>query len=270
LTRAASVGRIVTGAGACDNRAAAREGQGVAIDALPRIGGMATMPSRAASFKRALPHILPQVERLYLFLDGYRDLPACARDPRIVPLFSTDFVALHASGKFLGAALHGGDHVYATFDDDILYRPGHVARLAAALARHGGRAVVGVHGTVFRPPYASYARDRRNIHFNSRLWFERTVDQVGTGTSALIPALLPVDPRDWGVANMCDLMVALAAARAGVPCIAIRRRTRILDAIERLQPGSIWEATLRDDSRHRPFLEALMRLRGRWPAATVS
>jgi hypothetical protein len=224
---------------------------------------MATMPSRAASFERALPHILPQVERLYLFLDGHRGVPACAADPKVVPLFAADFVELHASGKFLGAALHGGDHLYATFDDDILYPRGHVARLAAALARREGRAVVGVHGTLFRPPYASYARDRRNIHFQSRLWFERIVDQVGTGTSALVPALLPVDPRGWGVSNMCDLMIALTAARVGFPCVAIRRSSPVLAPIERLQPGSIWEATRRDDSRHKPYLEELMRLRGR-------
>lgn len=224
---------------------------------------MATMPSRAASFAQALPRILPQVERLYLFLDGHREVPACAADPKVVPLFAADFVELHASGKFLGAALHRGDHLYATFDDDILYPPGHVARLAAALARRDGRAVVGIHATLFQPPYASYARDRRNIHFNSRLWFERIVDQVGTGTSALVPALLPVDPRAWGVSNMCDLMIALAAARAGFPCVAVRRTAPVLSAIERLQPGSIWEATRRDDSRHRPFLAELMRLRGR-------
>jgi hypothetical protein len=237
----------------------------VAIRALPRIGGMATMPSRAASFEQALPRILPQVERLYLFLDGFRDLPQAARDPRIVPLFSADFVELHASGKFLGAALHRGDHVYATFDDDILYPHDHVARLAAALARYEGKAVAGVHGTLFRPPYESYARDRRNIHFKGRLWFERRVDQVGTGTSALVPALLPVDPRGWGVANMCDLMIGLGAARAGFPCIAIRRAAGLLRPIASLQADSIWQTMRRDDSAHRPFLKELMRLRGRLP-----
>ena len=61
-------------------RAAARWGDDFVV------AGMATMPSRAATFPLAFASLIRQVDRLYLYLDGHAECPAPARgDPRVVP-----------------------------------------------------------------------------------------------------------------------------------------------------------------------------------------
>ena len=70
------------------------------------VAGMATMPSRAATFPLALRSILPQVDRLYLYLDGHFEVPEVARgDPRIVSILSRDVPDLRGNGKFLALSL---------------------------------------------------------------------------------------------------------------------------------------------------------------------
>src|SRR5262245_46309979 len=86
------------------------------------VAGMATMPSRAATFPHAIRSIIRQVDKLYLYLDGFSECPAPARnDARIVPLFSRDFPNLHANGKLLGLALEKNSCLYVSVDDDIYY-----------------------------------------------------------------------------------------------------------------------------------------------------
>jgi len=53
----------------------------------PLIGGMATMPSRAHTFRLALSHILPQVDRLFVFFDQHDSVPQeFAEHPKIIGL----------------------------------------------------------------------------------------------------------------------------------------------------------------------------------------
>jgi hypothetical protein len=52
------------------------------------VAGLATMPSRAASFPVAFRSIVHQVDRLYLYLDGHQEVPEVARsDRRVIPIF---------------------------------------------------------------------------------------------------------------------------------------------------------------------------------------
>ena len=48
----------------------------------PRVAGMATMPSRAATAPRAIESVLPQVDRLWLFVDRFDAMPEYAWDDR--------------------------------------------------------------------------------------------------------------------------------------------------------------------------------------------
>jgi hypothetical protein len=64
------------------------------------VAGMATMPSRSATFPRALASILPQVDRRFLFCDRFDEFPD-VRHPRMVPLRSQEHGDLGGGGKFL-------------------------------------------------------------------------------------------------------------------------------------------------------------------------
>jgi hypothetical protein len=225
---------------------------------LPRIGGMATMPSRRDSLRRALPPILAQLDRLYLYLDQHDAVPdGLAHDPRIVPLLpDPGGPALRGAGKFLGLRAFGEPCLYFCFDDDILYPPGYVAHLSAALRRHRYRAVAGLHGAVYRVPVRSYVRDRKVLHFAAGLAFDCVVDELGTGTIAFHSGCVDLDVRRWAHVCASDLMTMLECIRQGVPRIAVRRPGGFLRPIAEQQSDSLYAKSLRDDSLQTRLMQA--------------
>jgi hypothetical protein len=233
------------------------------LGTLPRIGGMASIPSRADDLERVLARIVPQVERLYLFLHGHDAIPAAARHSRIVPVLAPADTPFRASGKFYGLLQQKGPCLYFCFDDDILYPRDYVGRMTAAICRYGGRALVGVHGSDYPGAGTSYARDRKTRPFAKRLLIDRAVDELGCGTVAFPSELLSIDPRRWPHGDMDDLMLAIEAERNGINRIAIRRHRRWLVPIRQGQPDSLWLRTLADDSRQSEELVELKVLMGR-------
>jgi hypothetical protein len=232
------------------------------IEALPRIGALSTMPTRAASLALALPRILPQIDRLYLFLDGFDKAPPLAGDRKIVLCRTSEFGMVGHAARHLVPSLHPGRYVFLTFDDDILYPRRYAFALVRALARHRGLALVGYHAARLRPPCRSYVRDRKVFHFRHGLLLDRPVHILGAGTLAYLSDRFRPDPAGWPERDMDDLMIAIQAERQHVLRFAVRRRRGFITPIAEDQPDSIWARTRQDDSRHAPHLAELGRICG--------
>lgn len=224
---------------------------------------MASMPSRIESLRIALPGILAQVDRLYLYLDQCQLVPPeFASDSRIVPLLPRDEdSSLRGAGKFFGLSQFSAPCLYFCFDDDIAYPAGYVDHLAAALARHRFRALIGLHGAVYAMPLASYVRDRTVLHFGQGLRFDVVVDELGTGALAFHSECISIDLARWHHPNMADLSLMLAAVQQGVPRICIRRAANYLQPISENQPDSIYIRSLADDTTQTRLLQAAMSAR---------
>jgi len=227
----------------------------------PRIGSMATMPARAESFARVLPAVATQVERLYLYLDGFASVPDSVRAfANVVPLLAHEHGDLHAAGRFLPLTMMREPCVFIVFDDDILYPPTYVHEIVGGLAAFAGRAVVGYHANVFRPPYQSYVRDRHCYHFAAALAAPRPVHSVGAGTAAFDSARLSFDPAAWPRIRGNDLMLAMEAERRGLPRIALARPAGWLAPLRELQPDSVYAALLADDRQQTAMVKALLEM----------
>ncbi len=233
---------------------------------LPRIGGMATMPSRAHLLGTVLASILPQLDRLFIFFDKYKEVShAFTTHPKIVALTPARFGELAGAGKFLGLQRHEDPCLYYCFDDDILYPSDYVEVLTRALYRHRLRAIAGFHAAILKRPYRSYIRDRTILHFRSPCETDCFADLLGTGTLAFYSGTLRFDPKSWPSGNMCDLMVAIEAARQSVPRVAIRRPLNYLLPLEEAQSDSVFEGIKRDDSHQSEIMrEALKSCRLSW------
>ncbi len=250
------------------SRATAGRSRRSELASLPRVGGLASIPSRAADLARVLDRIVPQVERLHLFLHGYDAIPPEAQHPRIIPVLAPRTHPYRASGKFYGLSQEAAPCLYVCFDDDILYPPDYVARIARALIRHDGDAVVGFHGFRHLPPFESYIRDRRPYYFGHRLLFETQVDELGAGTMGFVSSRLPIDPPNWKYGDTDDLSIAIEAERLGLKRLSLPRPRRHLRGIRRHQPESLWQTVLEDEARSVAMMHALARLMGRLPAET--
>jgi hypothetical protein len=222
-----------------------------------RIGGIATMPSRARTFRIALETILPQVDRLYVYFDKHGEVPAFVRgNPQIVPLLPADHGDLGADGKLLGARLHGEPCLYFAFDDDILYPPAYVELLASAIERHHFGAILGFHALRFRPPCLSYRADRGVLHFVAPLTADNPVDELGSGTLGFHTGRFNVDVTTWPYHTMTDLLLAIEAVRQGVPRLAVRRPAGFVKPLEEVQEDSLFRALQKDDTRETGIMRA--------------
>lgn len=239
---------------------------------LPRIGGMATMPSRAHTLAVALDSILPQVDRLFLFFDKHDRVPDFAASrPKIVPLLPAQHGQVGADGKLLGACLLGSPCLYFCFDDDICYPPGYVELLASGLERHRFRALVGIHATRFVAPHLSYRQHRQVLHFAAPLTTDVLADELGSGTLAFHSGRFRIDPRAWRHHTLSDLMIAIEAVRLGLPRIALRRPVGFVRPLEEVQHDSLFRQLLQDDSLETSIMRRVLEeFPGSWtPAATI-
>jgi len=224
-----------------------------------RIGGMATMPSRAHTLAFALERIMPQVDRLYLFLDQFTEIPeTITQYPNITPLLSTLHGDFKACGKFLGMHIIAEPCLYFCFDDDILYPLNYVEIMARALRRHGFRAIVGVHAALFRSPHFSYSKDRIIIHFGAGLDRDCYVDELGTGTIAFYTGFFSFHPKSWEFHNMADLMVAIEAVRQGIPRVTIRRPKNFLTPLEENQKDSLYKKLTAGDIHQTRLMQSVL------------
>jgi hypothetical protein len=224
---------------------------------------MATMPTRAASLPCALHSILGQVDSLYLYLDGIDEVPAAARDdPRVVPVFSKDVPGLGCDGKFIALVRESEPFLFVGVDDDLVYPPDYVARLAAERAAVACPCIVGVHGVRLQQPLQSYLRDRIVFHFAKACAVREPVHVLGTGTLLFDTHDIRFDPRDWSPPNVTDLQVGLEAAQRSLPLYSIAREAGYLGAIGEAQSDSLYLAMLRDDRAHTLLARRIFDLHG--------
>lgn len=223
------------------------------------LAGMATMPSRSETAPQAIASILPQVDRLWLFLDGFDEVPEYARDERIRVLRSGDLGDLRANGKFAALVLDEEPFTFFGADDDIEYPADYCARLASELDRFGD-VVVGVHAGVLREPLSSYSADLKVLHRRSDQLRAVGVDLLGSDSLAFRTTTLRFDVRAWPDVNMVDLSFALETRRRGTPLVMVPRGPHWLRALDENQADSIWAGVLRDDSRQTELARDLVSL----------
>ena len=211
------------------------------------VAGMATMPSRLESFELALNSILPQVDRLFLFLDRF-ETPYVSADPRVVVLTSELFGDLRANGKLMGLNMAGPDAYYFCVDDDIVYPPDYVQRSLQFLNEHDNRVVAGVHGSRLRPGFKKYVTDRAILHRSQGLKEASPLHISGTCTTAFHTGILQFDVRKWSTTNMVDLNFALECKQRDIPILAMPRTEGWIKCISENQPDSIFVALKKDDT----------------------
>ncbi len=226
---------------------------------MPRVGTIATMPSRLKTFSQVLPVIAAQVDRMFVFLDGFEAVPDIINQfANITVTRSQEAGDYHVSGRFLFLQELAEPSVIFSFDDDIHYPANYVARLVCMLERFGGKALVGVHGNIFRPPFKDYVGDRKNFHFTKRLWKLTRCDELGNGTIAFCSDQLSFDVKQWKTYLSDDNYLALEAKKRQLPLWCIPRRRKWLRACDEFQEFSIWDQTKRDPREKTSLMRQLV------------
>lgn len=212
------------------------------------VAGMATQPTRTSTSATAINSILPQVDRLWLCLDGFKTVPSFAIHPKIHYEFGHDHGELKAEGKFLGLALDRHAEVFVAVDDDILYPRNYVKRLLFFRKLLRKPFAVGCGGAVFHQPVRSYLYDKKRWPARRRQLLPlRTVDLLNTNGTLHLVFDLKFDPRSWGYQNQVDLNFLEEALKAAVKFALPPRRTDWVKPLAEKQEDSVYLALTKND-----------------------
>lgn len=188
---------------------------------------MSTVAWRRPALEQMLPTILPQVDRLNVFLQGYESTPDCLRHPKITVVDGRDnheWLALKSTAKLFWVArglVAAGVHLCV--DDDILYPPDYAGNVAAKIERYDRRAIVGFHGSRYRDVVNHIRDDRTEWHYEKLCAADVPVHVIGTGTIGWHTSTLRLtidDLADW---DAVDYRVAIAAQKQRVPMLCLAR-----------------------------------------------
>jgi len=201
---------------------------------------VASIPSRTHCLEQVVAQILPQVDYLNVYLNGYERVPDFLDHPRIQVAQSqkTDFGDRGDAGKFYWTSEVDGYHF--TIDDDIFYPANYVDLLIQCIERHQRKAVVGVHGATLTPPIKDYYRSRRIHHFTQKLPQDTPVHVLGTGTVAYHTSTIRVDRLEFRHPNMADIWFALSGQHQQVPFICMTRDNKWLTSLPDTDTESIY------------------------------
>lgn len=194
------------------------------------VAGMATTPERALLAWRVIDRIAPQVDALYVFLNGFPNdvsflVEARWGKPRNVA-FGRASSNLGDAMKFDGPCGDALRRPYClTVDDDVDYPETFVSELFRACVEHDG-APVGWHGADFAERGQVEARGYYGARWTAHMSLARThareVDVLGTGALMWRRDRLPdLTLSDFEHPNMADIWFSLAAKRAGLPLTVV-------------------------------------------------
>jgi len=184
---------------------------------------MASIPARRKTLKEAVESLLPQVDRVNVYLNEYRDVPSFLNHPKIRVARSQKHGNRGDAGKFFWSGRGRGYHL--TADDDIIYPKGYVTRLVNAIDHYGRRAVLSFHGTVLRPGAKVYYKDRvTTFRCLDGVDGNHPVHVAGTGVMGYHSDALKVTPEDFKHPNMADVWMGLLCQKARVPCVVLQHK----------------------------------------------
>lgn len=191
------------------------------------VAGMATMPERLPYLEEVVETIRPQVDAVRVYLNGFDEAPGFLR-PEEAMLSRDARGDLGAEGKLYW--MDGKDGLedytrYLTVDDDLGYPGDYVTTLAREFDRNRGKAIVGVHASMFLNPMVDFVESRgERFRFYEPLSEARQVHLLGTATTMWSRDTIGLDlDKDFPMRNASDLQLAIAAQNQHVPMIAIAR-----------------------------------------------
>lgn len=174
----------------------------------PIYAGLATLPERWEHLPRVLEHIIPNVDRLFVYVDSMRpdwhdDWPV--RSSKIT--FMPSGQGLGDTGKFLGLFEHRRSAYWVIIDDDLFYPPEYVNRVVGWTDRWDRRALVAVGGAVVKSPCTKFYGDCRTMraHYSQGQQAPVPINIPNTGICGFHSDTVHPTLDDFPVRNMTDI-----------------------------------------------------------------
>ncbi len=198
------------------------------------VGGLATVPSRIDTLKQVIDSIAPQLDLLYIVLNGHREVPQWLKEVGNVKYIVSDNKYAD-SAKFMFCEKHPNVY-YFGLDDDLIMPNGYVNEMIEGVNRYRG--VVSLHGRKYPRPFISFTKWEANYRCLNTVREDVFVDLVGTGVCAFNTSRLRVILDDFPEPNMADIWLSKLAWGQGVPLVVLKHDMGYLKYLP--QKTTIW------------------------------
>lgn len=217
-------------------------------------GCLATYPAREDCLEDLFQSVLPQFDKMYIYLNRYEDIPDIIRKSNRNDEGGSSIEYIldksgrpKASGKFRWIDHEG--YIF-TLDDDIIYPENYVEYLIGWIEKFKRRAFVGVHGLIFEENVKNFHVGDGNsiqekINFNKSLENSKRVHLIGTGTMAFHSSLIKdfkdeifniMNPRSENE-NANDESLAVFSKLKGIPMYLVPRTENWLKSNKKMKYG---------------------------------
>jgi FkbM family methyltransferase len=227
--------------------------------------GVATMPGREDGLAIVLDSICPQVDEVFVYLNGFDQPPACVLAHDNVRAFIGPDVGDRGKFRFID----GFEGYFISIDDDIAYPRFYVQTLIDGIERYGRKAAVGWHGSVLLDGFVDYydPKSRRVLSFGSERGADTQVHVLGTGCTAFHTDTIRISYCDFLKPNMADIFFALEGQRQSVPFVVLSHRKGWAKPIEFKSSPSISGESMKSSGSKidvRSITNALVTTQGEW------
>lgn len=184
--------------------------------------GVATIFNRREALRDVVNNILPQVDKLIVYQNDYKDNFDFLNHEKIEVISARDTsVNIGDAGKYFKIN-NEVDVNYFSIDDDLNYPPNYVDVLLDLLYRYDRNVIVTVHGRISRPSVKSYYDDRLCVHhFNNEVNSLCPVHFGGTGVMAFSTKKVPISFSEFYHENMADVWMGLYAQKKEIPILVV-------------------------------------------------
>ena len=186
------------------------------------VASLASIPDRVESLEITVNALYPQIDRLNVYLNDYPTIPSFLMREKIYVARSQVYGNLGDSGKFFWCEEIKGYHF--TCDDDVAYPPDYIETLIGKIEEYQRKAVVGVHGAIFRQPFDYYQKARNVFNYLHEVKEDTFVQQLGTGVMAYHTSTIEVLRNEFEHINMADIWFGLLAQKYKIPIIVIKHQ----------------------------------------------
>ena len=202
--------------------------------------GIAAIPEREAALQKTISSLLPQVEKIGVYLNGWHRIPDYLKHPKII-IEGFEGDDLGDVGKFFWVDDHDG--IYFSCDDDLIYPIDYISTTIEKLKEYEFKACVGWHGSLIRKPYEDFydQKSRRVFTFKAHRPFDTHVHILGTGCCAFHTDILPVKLKDFIAPNMADIFFSLKGQEYSIPFYVIKHEANQIVAFEGSDASSIYK-----------------------------
>ncbi|MFC5571464.1 FkbM family methyltransferase [Lysobacter yangpyeongensis] len=227
--------------------------------------GVATMPGRESGLAVVLDSICPQVDEVFVYLNGFKEPPSCVLAHDNVRAFIGPDIGDRGKFRFID----GYSGYFISIDDDIAYPEFYVQTLIDGIERYGRKAAVGWHGSILLDGFKDYydPKSRRVLTFGSERGADTQVHILGTGCTAFHTDTIKVSYSDFLKPNMADIFFALEGQRQKVPFMVLAHRKGWAAPIEFKNSPSISGESMKSSGSRidvRTITNELVMTQGKW------